>query len=239
MATKAIQPAPKKAASVKPHDMDMIESSEDLGVSKSNLSVYSDKPMFDNTDLFIPKLRLAQGLTQEVQAGEARPGQWLVLGAVPMETVTIVPIGMARRRELRDAGTRSVICRSSDAVNGIGVPGGYCVECPLGQWSPAPVKKGQAAGPNQAPVCTFIYSYMVFVVESKKMAIMELSRTGELAGRMLNTMIVQSGFGNFGVKLSATSKQGPKGTFYAPSVSAASVSTEVLKTAMAEASAVR
>jgi hypothetical protein len=194
--------------------------------------VYSDAPQFDNADLFIPKLRLAQGLTAEVQSGDAKPGQWLVLGAAPAESVTIVPMGMTKRREYRDSETRMVLCRSGDAVTGVGKPGGPCVDCPLGHWT-ANTKKG--ATNNLAPGCTFIYSYMVYVVESRKMAILELAKTGELAARMLNTMLVQGGFGTFGVRLTSTPKQGPRGTYYAPSVTGATVKADELKRASTKA----
>jgi hypothetical protein len=239
--SKTSKASKSTALVVRARDTEMIEVVDEgeALVPRSNLSVYSDHPTLDGSDLFIPKLRLAQGLTAEVQSGEAKPGQWLLLGMVPVENVTVVPIGMAKRRELREVGSRTVLCRSADAVNGNGEPGGACDTCEFSHWLPAPVKKGQPAGTNMAPKCTFIYSYMVFVVESKKMAILELSRTGELAGRMLNTMIVQSGFGNFAVKLGSTSKKGPQGLYYAPSISATSAKAEDLKRAVAEAKSVK
>lgn len=229
------------ALAVRPRDAEMLEVIDDGGevaIQRSNLSVYSDAPSLDSSDLFIPKLRLAQGLSTEVQSGEAKPGQWLLLGAVPAASATVVIMGMAKRRELRD-GTRAVLCRSADSLTGIGDPGGDCGVCEFSHWQPAPVKKGQAAGPNKPPQCTFIYSYMVFVIESKKMAILEFSRTGELAARMINTMLVQSGFGNFAVKLTSTSKQGPQGLYYSPAVAATTAKPEDLKRAMAEAKTVK
>jgi len=241
--TTARKPATKALAyPIRPRDTEMMEEYgqvEDSQVPRSNLTMYSDKPVLDNQDLFVPKLRLAQGLTAEVQAGEAKPGQWLVLGATPAEAVTIVPLGMAKRRELRDPDTRSVACRSGDAAVGIGNPGGNCIDCPLGHWTPASAKRGQSSGRNLPPQCTFIYSYMVYVIDSGKMAILELAKTGELAGRMLNTMLVQGGFGTFGVKLTSTAKQGPKGTFYAPAVAASAVKADYIKKALAEYTAVR
>jgi hypothetical protein len=213
----------------------MVEEVEETAVSKNALSVYSDKPLLDGTDLFIPRLRLAQGLTQEVQNGEAKPGQWLILGTEPAAEVTVVPVLMTRRRELRDPDTRTTVCRSGDAITGVGNPGGDCATCPMSMW----VKSTKKGGKNSAPPCSFLYSYMVYIVEAKTMAILEFSRTSILTGKMLNTMIMQKGIGAFAVRLGAVSKQGPKGTFYSPTISATNVKVEELKRALAEAEAVK
>ena len=213
----------------------MLEEVEETSVPKSNMSVYSDKPSLDGSDLFIPRLRLAQGLTQEVQDGSAKPGQWLVLGSEPMDEVTVVPVAMTRRRELRDPDTRSVVCRSGDSVTGIGNPGGDCASCPMAEWTASAKKNGK----NNAPACSFLYSYMVWVVEAETMAILEFSRTSITTGKMLNTMIVQRGIGTFAVLMSSTAKQGPKGTFYNPTVAMTNVKVDELKRAMNEASSVR
>lgn len=203
-------------------------------ISKSNMPTYSDQPAMDSSDLFIPRLRLAQGLTQEVQSGEAKPGQWLVLGMEPMDEVDVIPMGMTRRRELRDPDTRSVACRSGDGVTGVGNPGGDCASCPMAEWT-QPAKKG---GKNRAPACSFMYSYLVYVVEIGQMAILEFSRTSITTGKMINTMVMQRGIGTFAIRLDSVSKQGPAGSYYSPTVSASSVKPDVLKKAVAEAHAV-
>jgi hypothetical protein len=118
-------------------------------------------------------------------------------------------------------------------MTGVGNPGGNCGACPMADWQ-APKKKG---GQNSAPSCTFLYSYMVYIVEAKTMGILEFSRTSITTGKMLNTMIAQRGLGTFAVKLSSTSKQGPKGTFYTPSVTMTAVKVDELKKALAESKA--
>ena len=213
----------------------MLEEVDETAVPKSSLSVYSDKPLLDGSDLFIPRLRLAQGLTAEVQSGEAKPGQWLVLGTKPMAEVSIVPVAMTRRRELRDPDTRLTVCRSGDGLTGIGNPGGDCSVCPMAQWKQSS-KKG---GKNSAPPCSFLYSYMVYIVETKTMAILEFSRTSLLAGKMLNTMIAQKGLGTFAVRLTSIAKQSTMGNFFSPTVSSTNVKVEELKRAIAEAQSVK
>lgn len=227
-------PAKRKSTAMVPYQ-GMVEEVEETTVPKTALSVYSDKPILDGSDLFIPRLRLAQGLTQEVQNGEAKPGQWLILGEEPKSEITVIPVAMTRRRELRDPDTRTTVCRSGDSITGIGNPGGDCATCPMAAWQPSS-KKG---GKNSAPPCSFLYSYMTYVLEAKTMAILEFGRTALLTGKMLNTMILQKGFGTFAIKMGSVSKQGPKGTFYSPSISTVAVKPEVLKRALEEASTVK
>lgn len=212
---------------------DMIQEVDEASVPRTALATYSDQPAMDGSDLFIPRLRLAQGLTQEVQNGEAKPGQWLVLGANPMEEVRVIPVAMTKRRELRDPDTRAVLCRSGDAINGVGNPGGECATCEMAQWTKA-TGKGKAGGKNNAPLCAFLYSYMVYIVQAKSLAILEFSRTSITTGKMINTMVAQRGIGTFSIALGAVSKQGPKGTFYSPTVKMEAAKPEELKRALAE-----
>jgi hypothetical protein len=199
-------------------------------VSKGSLSTYNTSPVLDSQDLFIPRLRLAQGLTAEVQNGEAKPGQWLVLGHEPMQECNIIPVAMTRRRELRDPDSRTTVCRSGDSLNGVGNPGGECALCPEADWS-APNKKN---GKNLPPNCTFFYSYMVYVVEAETLAILEFSRTSITSGKMLNTIIVQHGIGTFAVRLASIKKDGNAGTFYSPVVNQTTAKAEWLKKAQKE-----
>lgn len=198
---------------------------EDVTTPASAMTVYQDAPMMDSSDLFIPRLRLAQGLTQEVQQGEAKPGQWLVLGNPPMGSAVVVPLKMARRRELRETdGGRTVLCRSTDSIVGVGEPGGECETCPMSHWTQDPSNPKK----NRAPKCTFIYSYLVYIVETKSLAILEFYRTSVSAGKMVNTFIVQRGLGHFAIQLSAASSQGPRGTYYSPVVRYTEATPELL-----------
>lgn len=220
---------------------DMIEQGVDVGDTSemldsasapTALAAYSQTPNMGMEDLFIPRLRLAQGLTTEVQNGEAKPGDWLILGEDPMKVVEVIPVGMTRRRELRDNDERTVACRSNDSVTGVGQPGGECASCPMAKW--IEIKTGKNKGKNAPPPCSFIYSYMVYVVNTKSMAILEFTRTSIPTGKMLNTMIAQKGLGSFAVKLGSSSKNGPRGTFHSPTVSASNISAPALKAAFAE-----
>lgn len=206
-----------------------VEVMEDAPVS--TLSTYSNVPQLDASDLFIPKLRIGQGLSAEVASGDAKIGDWLMTGAEPMKSTTVIPLLMTRRRELRDTEERAVVCRSADSITGVGTPGGECATCPMNKWTPN--KKG---GKNNAPPCIFIYSYMVYVVDVEELAVLEFYRTSTSAGKLLNTIILQKGLGNFAVKLGSQLTSGPKGTYAMPSIVPSKVDPKTISAAKKRAS---
>jgi hypothetical protein len=208
---------------------DDVEVIDDASTPTTALSTYSSVPQLDSSDLFIPKLRLGQGLSAEVASGEANIGDWLMTGSEPMKTCTVIPMLMTRRRELRDTDERAVVCRSADSLHGVGAPGGECATCPMNQWTP-----NKKTGKNNAPPCIFIYSYMVYILEVEEMAVLEFYRTSLPAGKMLNTIILQKGLGTFAVKLGSSLQKGGKGTFAAPSIVATKLDPKVLAKAKAK-----
>ena len=184
--------------------------------------------MFSDTgpgveDISFPVLRLAQGLTAEVQSGEAKPGQWIISGEVPLDEVVVIPLLFNKRRELRDPDTREQLCVSIDSMVGVGNPGGICAQCSMNKWT-----DDEKGGKRRPPACTFFYSYIVYVVESQSVALLEFKRTGINVGKSINTMIAMRGLRNFGIKLSSTGSKGPRGTYYVPSAVKSEVSHETL-----------
>lgn len=188
------------------------------------LAGYTTEPEFDQGDAYVPKLRLAQGLTTEVQDGTARPGDWLLIGHVPVSEMVVVPLAFARKREMRDDVSRDVLCFSTDSVTGQGDPGGACAECPLGQWRPNPAYNEQDPNSRQnlPPACDMYYSYIVYSATHDALAILELRKSATKAARVLNTMTKQAGLGNFAVQVGTRKNSGPKGTFATPEFKALS-----------------
>jgi hypothetical protein len=80
---------------------------------------------------------------------------------------------------------------------------------------------------------------MIYIVETKTMAIMEFSRTSLLTGKMLNTMIAQKGLGTFAVRMTSIAKSGDRGNFFSPVVSSTTIKVDELKHALAEAQTVK
>ena len=116
-------------------DLAPSETGTDLAPRPSNpLAAYDSEPEFENDDILIPRLRLAQALTREVIDNEATQGQFVLTGFDAVETVTLVPVAFGRMRTLRDSEDM-VICESSDAITGHGDPGGDCRRCPEARWT--------------------------------------------------------------------------------------------------------
>lgn len=167
--------------------------------------IYTDQPLFQQDETAMIRLRLAQGLSQEVQDGLAHPGDWLVSGHDPLKAVTVVPLLFNRNRAMRDA-ERMVVCQSPDAVRGYGTPGGECASCPMARWTPRPSDPDR----NDPPKCSLVFSYAVYSVEHDALLEANFSRTSEAVGKLLNNYIATQGLGRFAVRL--TSRQENRGT---------------------------
>jgi len=207
---------------------------EDLGglTQRQSLMAYSDQPQFDRNEIVLPRLRIAQGLTAEVQDGLAKPGQLLLSGFEPLDAATIIPMKFARLRELRGDGEErnTVFCSSQDAVRGVGDPGGACGQCQYAEWETS-TKRGKEI--RIPPKCTFIFSYMVYIVEHKQIAVLEFRRTSERVGRLLNTMVAQRGLRRFGIKLTSEIKREGNRTYAVPTLSPAQVDEYTIREAAA------
>lgn len=200
---------------------------DDVEEIKSAMAVYTNNPDFDQEDTVLPRLRLAQGLTSEVQDGSAKPGQWLLLGYTPRQTLTVVPLLFTRRRVLRDSDF-NLLCASNDGVTGVGEPGGDCATCPEAQWT------GTKETGRKPPQCQFSYAYVMYVAEHGALGLLEFKRTSIQTGKILNTMVKQKGLGNFAVELASVSQSGKKGTFYLPSVKPLEIDEQLLAAARGE-----
>jgi len=199
-------------------DVDAAEEEAQVGIQLANFQSNLD---LGSEDLMIPRLRLMQGLSTEVQDGSASPGSWVLSGYEPTAEITFVPLLFARNRTLRD-GEGSVLCRSRDAKIGEGEPGGNCEECIMNKWVE------NEKGPNTPPKCAFSYVYVGYVQEFDSIALVEFRRTSINAGKMLNTVAAQRGLGNFAVKLKTSKQTGKRGTFYQAVVQPKAVEPELL-----------
>lgn len=195
---------------------------------------YSATADFSMDEITFPKLRLAQGLTPEVQSAEARPGEWLLAGEKPVASAAVIPLAFARLRQMRD-DNRSLVCQSPDSVHGIGEfgpdseanPTGECAKCPMAAWqaNPRDPKK------NLPPPCTQVYSYVCYSLTHRQVCVLEFSRSSMNAAKLLNTLAQGRGFSNFAITLTTQSQKGPKGTYYIPSITYTKASEEDLNLA--------
>src|SRR5690606_20745216 len=112
-------------------------------------------------DVRIPRIRLAQQLTQEVVDGTAKSGQWIDHQGIAHDTLEVTLIGTreTRTRAVGDFGNQVVLCRAGAPVGGQligeGDPGGPCRVCPYAEWT-----KGED-GKSVQPECKQAYEYLV------------------------------------------------------------------------------
>lgn len=191
------------------------------GIQLANFSAHAE---FDSGDTEIPRVRLAQGLTAEVQDGSARPGQWLFTGFTPQEELTVVPILFARQRRLQDDAGMT-LCKSNDAKTGVGDPGGDCSICPMNTWNEGP------KGEKIPPPCAFSYVYICYIKEHDSVGLVEFRRTSLSAGKTLNTICAQRGLGNFAVKLKSSKQQGNRGAYFQMMIQPINSEPELLQNA--------
>jgi hypothetical protein len=193
---------------------DMIGADGDASVDEDSpapLAIYSDKPSFNPEDVTPPMLKLMQPLSPAVVEGSARGGQWELQGFAAADSLTIVPISFARRREYRAPDDPVLACASFDGETGEGTPGGICADCPMNKWT--------GEGKNRrGPQCQFMYSYMVYAVELDSVAIINFRRTGLGVGRTLNSMVNRAGMAAIAVKLESKLQSNSKGSFYIPKI---------------------
>lgn len=172
----------------------------------------ADTDIFDDSDVYYPRLRLAQGLTPEVQNGEARPGDWLLIGNEPVTDVVFIPLmaGKNRRYQLKDED--EVLCRSGDAKVGVGEPGGDCLQCPKAKWQADPRNPKK----NAPPSCILTFSYVGYSVTHDQLVSLDLKDTVSQGGaaRFINTLIKGRGYGTIGVQLLGAKETGQRGTYY-------------------------
>lgn len=183
---------------------------------------------FDASEMATPYLRLAQGSTQEVQEGIAKPGQWLVTGFPPADTVLMAPIYFARTRDYYIKGAddkNSRLCYSPDGVTGYGDPGGRCDICPKNQWLPNPAK----AGTNLPPACNITYTYICYDLRNKVLVELGLRKTSLKAAKQINTLAATRGLGTFAVELGVTKVTGGRGIYHVPTVKVAAMTEDAQK----------
>lgn len=159
--------------------------------------------MEEDEELFFPRLRLASGQSESVRAGDARPGDLFLddHGVIALP-YTFYPMATSRgrvrrvRKDPTDPNSEQELkCRSSNAVYGVGEPGGQCSLCPF-------LKNG----------CGLIRSYVCYDPGLDLIFQWDLQGTGLRTANQVSTIKKQPGFqdryGTFGVTITGTKEAG-------------------------------
>jgi hypothetical protein len=163
-------------------------------------------------DVSLPFIRLAQGLTPEVAAGTAKPGQWILPDGQLAETVTAVIMGMRKTRMLRD--NNEIVCRSMDGLVGVGNPGGSCEACPFAEWAGTKEKR-------TPPACTLAYQYLSEYSgeDGSGVGVISMStRSASKVAAQVNLYIRMNGLRNTRVTLGSTLVVKGSRKFHAPTL---------------------
>lgn len=180
----------------------------------TGLGGLTSTPVFERDEVSLPRLRLAQGLTPEVQEGTAKPGQWVLGGHDAVDTVTFIPLMMGVDWGHRDKDT------------GVFAPCNN-PRCTGRAWGANDPRTGKGT----PPWCTRIYRYLGYSVEHGVTAEVHFSKSGEIVARELNTLIATKGMGNFAIALGKQTKNGPRGNYFLPAVRQVAVPSQELDTA--------
>lgn len=200
-------------------------------MSTSSLSM---EPDLDASEVALPRLRLAQGLTQEVNEGTAKAGQWVLTGEEPLDTVTVIPLMMGRNRVARDPEDkegRVILCSSDDARTGVGTPGGSCAACSLKDF-----QQDARTGRSAKPACSLTYRYLAWSVDHQALLEVHFSKTATHAAKFINTFVLTKKLGRFAIQLGSKSTTSNNRTFYVPAVKLVQVDAGEFETARAAVS---
>jgi len=177
---EVVQPAPDTTVAAPPADTELAN----VQMSKEDLKdMYGD---MDRDDITVPRLVILQGLSPEVTQGLGRPGEFYVkgleqnVGKGPVEFIVLMRNkSRIRWQDLKFGG--GILCRSIDAKQGVGDPGGPCEQCPHSVWN------GQ-----DKPACDVYQNLIVVLKNEKEWMPMAISgnRTKLKAIKNLNSMLM-------------------------------------------------
>jgi hypothetical protein len=126
------------------------------GLQKSE--EYVDDMMVEATDLYVPTLKVLQGLSDEVKAGKARPGKfWNPYTNKELDSPqSVIVVFHQKSRAMMESGPmdseKRERCMSFDLVNGTVY--GSCDECQYKEWN----KK-------VPPLCSMSHVFIIFTPE--------------------------------------------------------------------------
>lgn len=180
-------------------------------------SAFSTKT-FDPSEVMTPRLAIAQGLSPEVRAGQASPGDFLLMGHDAEKAVTLVIAGHADQRRFVEQGQQKARCWSPDGIQGYGDPGIACAECPFAKWTDTGQKDAAGKTINKRPPCDEIDAFAGFSVTHGMPVVWPLKGTAAKTARFIKTLCNGLGMGSFAIDISTVSKEAPGRAWHEPVV---------------------
>lgn len=191
----------------------------------SQVMSVDDEFKVDLRDMVLPRFKIAQALTKEVQDGDAKAGDIInsVTGESYGNTLEFVVLSYRKGQMFLQPGA-GLLCRSSDGKTAWGDPEmtgeqgpRECATCPFRKWVD-----------RTPPPCAETHNYLILLPETLEAGMLTLMKSGVKPAKVLNTMIIQARersrrAGGPQVswsqvfELTARKTENKKGTFYIPS----------------------
>jgi hypothetical protein len=188
----------------------------------------------DRADLILPRIKLMQDMSPEVQEGKAKAGELVnsLTGQNYGTRLEFVPLTNSKTRMFwqdRKEGN-AVLCSSDDGkhpkdptaaakiakkmkLKEFPVTMPDCKSCPFGNWA-----EDDAGGDREAPRCTSYYNFPMLIKGDSSPSALTMSRTKLKVGRKLLSLVVLSG-DNVSIyakryELSTVKEKSDLGTYY-------------------------
>lgn len=199
---------------------DKMTKSSDASAVEYEEQEYAPQVIFTNdakpdlSKLQINRLRLAQGMTQEVAERRASIGQYVLSNFPPYDEVELVPLIAQNTRQYKPDPKAPPQCVAPTGDFGLGNPGGPCIECPLSKWGPRNEKTGKAT----PPLCKEAVVIRAYSLTHR--TVVDMQFTGRVANRgaTIQSQALALGYGNFVVRLKSTSTKNDRGQWYEPEI---------------------
>lgn len=145
----------------------------------------------DSNDITIPRIVILQGLSPEVSEGRGKPGEFFIKGLernLSSKALEIVVLlrnkSRIRWQDLQLGG--GILCRSFNAKEGQGDPGGNCETCKFSTWEVSDVNK------SGRPGCDIYQNLIVVLRQDQDWIPMAISgnRTKLKAMKNLNSLLM-------------------------------------------------
>jgi len=161
-------------------------------------------------DFIVPYIRLTQAISDDVVAGDAKPGELRhsLTGELFEQPLEFVPVHVSRNRAR--FVERSRVCFSPDGKTGIGDPGGDCAKCPFAKWG----RERGAQNPQEPPECDLGIQYVCLLpgsADGLPIALI-LARTSMKTARKLNYFLRAGKPVTY--KLTTRAEKNAKGTYF-------------------------
>lgn len=189
---------------------------DDDDAQRTNIprAVFTRDDKLDLSKLQISSLRLAQGMTAEVNERKASIGQFVLTNFPAYDEVTLVPLGATNIRIYKPDPKKPALCNAPTGDFGFGNPGGVCEECPLSHWGEFNPDTGKSA----PPVCKDGVLVRAYSITHRSMVDFQFLGSERSKGGFIQQQAMSFGWSNFALKLTSVSKSNNRGSWYIPQV---------------------